>query len=344
MNFSPFSALYQNIAATMVALGLTHTDEAAFKTWAYSAWIDSGFTPYHCVLSQPETQLSIQFNVRVAASGHKVNVWWGDGTSDSYTPGTGTNTSCAKTYGSTALRPVVVIGRVSRFESTNTDGKTAFGGRMQGFRDALAYLYVIGSNTLSGSVAGLTALTLLQVQGSNTLSGSVAGLTGLTYISVSGNNTLTGSVAGLTGLTYLSVSGSNTLSGSVAGLTGLTLLFVGGNNTLTGSVAGLTDLTLLFVGGNNTLTGWETVAASATGLCYLYQRGVTVLTSTQVNAALAGFWANRDAVKPRSERTINLTNTGNGAPTGQGLVDKAALQAYKSPNNTGPVVWTVTTN
>ena len=260
MNFSPFSALYQNIAASMVALGLTHTNEAAFKTWAYSAWIDSGFTPYHCVLSQPETQLSIQFNVRVAASGHKVNVWWGDGTSDSYTPGTGTNTSCAKTYGSTALRPVVVIGRVSRFESPNTDGKTAFGGRMQGFRDALTYLSVTGSNTITGSVAGLT------------------------------------------------------------------------------------DMTILFVGGNNTLTGWETVAASATGLCYLYQRGVTVLTSTQVNAALAGFWANRDAVKPRIERTINLANTGNGAPTGQGLVDKAALQAYKSPNNTGPVVWTVTTN
>lgn len=36
--------------------------------------------------------------------------------------------------------------------------------------------------------------------------------------------------------------------------------------------------------------------------------------------------------------------TPNAAPTGQGLTDKAALQAYRSPNGTGPAVWTVTTN
>ena len=244
----------------MVALGLTHTDEAAFKTWAYSAWIDSGFTPYHCVLSQPATSTTIQFDVRVKTSGHKVNVWWGDGTSNSYSPGTSADTACAKTYSGGVLRPVVTIGRVSEFRSAYSDGRTVFGGHVMGFRDAL------------------------------------------TYLSVYGNNTLTGSIAGLTSLKVISVSGSNTL------------------------------------------TGWELVAASATRLCYLYQRGPTVLTSNQVNAVLAGFWANRNAPKPRSERTINIANTGNGAPTGQGLVDKAALQAYKSPNNTGSIVWTVVTN
>lgn len=264
MLFSPFSTLYQNIAATMVALGLTHADEAAFKTWAYSAWIDSGFTPYHCVLSQPATQLSIQFGVRVATSGHKVNVWWGDGTSNSYTPGTGANTSCAKTYGSTALRPVVVIGRVSRFESTNADGKTAFGGRVQGFGAALTSLLVTGSNTLSGYIAGLTALTFLNVQGSNTI------------------------------------------------------------------------------------TGWAGCASAATGLCNLYHGGLTVLDATEVNAILAGFWANRNAAKSRSERVIDIgkdTPTPNAAPTGQGLTDKAALQAYRSPTPPGTAaLWTVTTN
>lgn len=344
MHFSPFSALYQKISATMRALGLAHADEAAFKTWAYSAWIDSGFTPYHCVLSQPATQLSIQFGVRVAVSGHKVNVWWGDGTSNSYTPGTGSNTSCAKTYGSTALRPVVVIGRVNHLESTNIDGKTAFGGRVHGFSNALTYLNVGGTNTLSGSVAGLTALTFLNVQGNNTLSGSVASLTALTYLNVQGGNTLSGSVSGLTALTFLYVIGSNTLSGAVTGLTALTYLNVGGSNTISGSVAGLTALTLLNVGGSNTITGWELVAGSAAGLCVFNQRGLTVLSSAQVNAVLAGFWSNRDAAKPRTERVINLANAGNGAPTGQGVTDKAALAAYKSPNNTGPIVWSVTTN
>ena len=69
-----------------------------------------------------------------------------------------------------------------------------------------------------------------------------------------------------------------------------------------------------------------------------------MLSSEQVNAVLAGFWANRNAAKSRSERKIDIANIGNGAPTGQGITDKAALAAYKSPNNTGPVVWTVTTN
>ena len=259
MRFSPFSVLYANIAAQMAALSMTHADETAFKTWAYAAWIDSGFTGNFAVLKQPSAQLSIQFDVRVGTSGHKVDVWWGDGTSNSYSPTTSVNTACAKTYATGAIRPVVLIGKATRFESINPDGKTAFGG-------------------------------------------------------------------------------------SVAGLTGLTILYVSGSNTLSGSVAGLTQLTYLNVQGMNTLTGWELVAASATGLRYFYQRGLTVLTSSQVNAVLAGFWANRDAAKPRGDRTIDVANTGNGAPTDQGIADKAALQAYKSPNNTGPVVWTVTTN
>ena len=31
------------------------------------------------------------------------------------------------------------------------------------------------------------------------------------------------------------------------------------------------------------------------------------------------------------------------APPGQGITDKAFLAGYKSPNNTGPAYWTVTT-
>ena len=259
MNFSPFASLYQNISATMLALGLTHADEVAFKTWAYSAWIDSGFTQHYAVFSQPASSTKIQFDVRVAASGHKINVWWGDGTSNSYSPGTSSDTACAKTYGAGALRPVVVIGSVKEFRSGYTDGRTNFGGNLTKFRS-------------------------------------------------------------------------------------LTYLIWGGNNTGTGDITGM-PLTYLLWTGNNTGTGWENVAASATGLCYLYQRGLTVLSSAQVNAVLAGFWANRDATKPRVERTINLANIGNGAPTGQGLVDKAALQAYRSPTPPGTAaLWTVTTN
>ena len=369
MLFSPFSALRQNIAATMAALSLTHSDEAAFQTWLYSSWIDSGFVTHFAVLSQPASSTKIQFDVRVGVSGRKVNVWWGDGTSNSYTPGTSSDTACSKTYGSAAVRPVVVVGSVKEFRSSYSDGRTAFGGMVQGFRTELTLINVHGSNTLSGSVAGCTLLTYLSVGGSNGLSGSVAGLTLLTYLSVTGSNTISGPVAGLTRLTYLavtgsntisgpvagltqltnlSVTGSNTLSGPVAGLTLLTILYVGGSNTISGPVAGLTRLTYLAVTGSNTLSGWGSLAASATGLCQMTHGGLTVLDATEVNAVLAGFWANRDAAKSSTGRAIDLgkdTPTPDAAPTGQGLIDKAALEAYRSPNNDPTkALWTVTTN
>jgi hypothetical protein len=88
----------------------------------------------------------------------------------------------------------------------------------------------------------------------------------------------------------------------------------------------------------------ELLAASNGKLSMFNVAGLSTLTSIQVNAVLAGFWANRDVAKTRAnERTISLTGVNMSAPTGQGLTDKAALAAYKSPNNTGPMFWTVTT-
>ena len=156
-----------------------------------------------------------------------------------------------------------------------------------------------------------------------------------------GRSAFGGNVSSWTWLTYLRVTGNNTLSGSVAGLTDLTSLSVTGSNTLSGSVAALTDLTSLSVTGSNTVIGFDGVAASATKLSYLKMNNA--LSEAVVNAILAGFWANRDVAKTREERLIDLNdNAGSAAPTGQGIIDKAALQAYVSPP--GAVVWTVETN
>ena len=263
---SPSATLFSRIKSEMVSLGVwysTAADEAAFRTWFLPAWINSGCTSDFSVLVQPASQLSIQFGVRAGVAGHRCNVYWGDGSSDSVAPATGSSTSLAKTYATGAVRAVVVIGKITRFESTNTDGKTAFGGR----------------------VGGQKSLTYLAVQGSNTISGSVAGLTLLTY---------------------------------------------------------------LYVTGSNTLSGWDAIASSATGLCQFTHGGLSVLAAEEVNAILAGFWANRNAAKTRGERSIEIgkdTPTPNAAPTGQGLTDKAALQAYRSPTPPGTAaLWTVITN
>ncbi|MEN6535704.1 MAG: hypothetical protein ABFD89_18715 [Bryobacteraceae bacterium] len=284
---SPSATLFSRIKSEMVSLGVwysTAADEAAFRTWFLPAWINSGCTSDFAVLVQPSAQLSIQFGVRVGVTGHRANVYWGDGTTDSVAPSADVDTSLSKTYATGAVRAVVLIGKIVRFSSINSDGKTAFGGR----------------------------------------------------------------IGCLTSLTSLNVQGSNTLSGPVAGFTLLTVLYVTGANTLSGPVAGFTSMSFLYVTGANTLSGWGALAASATGLCQMTHGGLTVLDATEVNAVLAGFWANRDAAKSRTERVIDLgkdTPTPNAAPTGQGLIDKAALQGYRSPTPPGTAgLWTVTTN
>jgi hypothetical protein len=169
----------------------------------------------------------------------------------------------------------------------------------------------------------------------------VANLTALTYLSVTGLNTIGGSVANLTALTLLNVTGSNTLSGSVENLTALTYLSVHGSNTTSGNVSLLTNLQWLTVSGQSTITVPN--VTNLTSLCQITLSAI-VLTSANVNQLLADFWANRNAPKPRTERTINLSGkSGSGAPTGQGLIDKTNLQSYKSPNDTYSTVWNVTT-
>jgi len=315
-------------------------------------------------LTQPATSLVIQLDVRSFTTGQQVFVNWGDGgATETFTLSATVDTALSHTYASGAARTVTIYyaDRITRLTSTYSDGRSNFGGDISRWT-WLTYLFVYyGSNTLSGSVAGLTNLTYLSVAGSNTLSGSVTELTNLTCLSVAGNNTLSGSVAGLTKLTYLLVtgsntlsgsvteltkltllyvSGSNTLSGSVAGLTNLTLLYVLGSNTLSGSVAGLTKLTYLYVSGSNTITDFDLVAANATKLAYF--RMNNQLTETVVDGILNGFWTNRDVAKTRTERTIDLDdNALSSAPSAAGLVVKAALQEYVSPP--GSTVWTVTT-
>jgi hypothetical protein len=229
----------------------------------------------------------------------------------------------------------------------------------------LTQLAVGGNTTLTGSVAGLTHLTVLAAQGTNTLSGDITNLTGLTHIYVSGSNTITGSISGLTNLNFIIALGPNTLSGSISGLTQLTFLQLGGSNTLSGSITGLTNLTYLNDGGASTLSGkmdgltaledlnqvngtFDYSTTNWNNLPALSYVSVKNLTQSEVDALLGGMWYNKDASKPNNgyfnvSRSITCTS-GCAAPSSTGYTYKADLQAYKTPNNAGPMVWTVNTN
>ncbi len=252
------------------------------------------------------------------------------------------------------------IGLLTELTYLSVAGNNTISGNV-GLLTKLTYLYVSGSNTLSGSVSGLTLLTDILVSGSNTISGDIAGLTLLTSVTMAGSNTISGNVSGLTALTMLNVTGSNTISGDISALTNLVFLNVTGGNTLSGSVIGLTSMTFMLVSGSNTLTGdvaglvlLQYASCSSTGIACsrvilltdLSNINLTPLyTSANVNQILADFWTNRNEAKTRSDRNINLRGAiGSGAPTGQGIIDKAALQGYSTPTPPGTTPnWTVTT-
>jgi Leucine-rich repeat (LRR) protein len=149
-------------------------------------------------------------------------------------------------------------------------------------------------------------------------------------------NQLTGSIPSLSALTNLVnfYCNTNQLTGPIPSLSASTNLvnFHCYTNQLTGPIPSLSTLINLqeFRCNSNQFTGFNGGSVSNT-LGYFDAR-VNQLTSAAVNAILAAFVA---ANKTTGTKVLLLGGTGNGAPTGQGITDKATLISRG---------WTVTTN
>ena len=158
---------------------------------------------------------------------------WGDGATTALSSGTN---SLSHTYSGYTSAAVSISKAQYIAQLTYTAITASLACTTAALPRGLTYLYVTGSNTLSGDVQLLPrGLTYLYVTGSNTLSGNVATLpSGLTHFIVAGSNTVSGDVATLpSGLTYLHVTGSNTLSGDVTAVpSGLITLYITGLSTL----------------------------------------------------------------------------------------------------------------
>jgi len=201
-------------------------------------------------------------------------------------------------------------------------------------------IFYCNSNQLTGSIPSLTANTALTLFYcySNQLTGSIPSLTANTALTIfyCHVNQLTGSIPSLTANTALIqfACQSNQLTGSIPSLTANTALtiFYCHINKLTGSIPSLTANTALtiFYCYSNQLTGYAGGLVSNTLGDFEAQNNL--LTVSAVNALLSAFVA---ANRTTGTRTLNLGGTGNAAPTGQGITDKATLISRG---------WTVTTN
>ena len=140
-------------------------------------------------------------------------------------------------------------------------------------------------------------------------------------------NQLTGSIPSLSGLTNLQIfqCDRNQLIGTIPSLSGLNNLqdFSCYTNQLTGSIPSLSSNPLLrsFWCYTNQLTGFD--GGSVSNTLGDFRAQSNLLTSTAVNAILAAFIA---ANRTIGTRILNLGGTGNAAPTGQGITDKASLE------------------
>ena len=215
IQMSPLAKLFAKIKAEMVANGTPFADsaaEAAFRTWLQAAWLDSGCTQDFLCLSQPASSTTIRLDVRTASSAHRTNVWWGDGTTGSYTTGPSADTALTCTYAAGALRPVVVVGKLTK-------------------------LYVVSANScaVGGRISTARSLTTLTLSGNLlTVSGSITGMS-LTSLSISGELlTVSGSITGMA-LTSLYLNGNLlTVSGSITGMALTTLTLFGNLLTVSG--------------------------------------------------------------------------------------------------------------
>jgi len=204
-----------------------------------------------------------------------------------------------------------------------------------------------GQCDVTGDVTGLINMKILDSGwsdiGLNILTGSIDALTKLNIVWIH-YNSITGNISDKTDLCFFEAWGDNTISGSVESLSQLYWLVAAGNSSLSGSISGLTNLQNVNIAStSSTITVPRTI-----NLTSLYELEVTgiVLTSSNVNQILADFVTNKDSQNLRqNNRIIDLTGkSGSGAPSGQGIIDKAALQLYRSPNNNGSYdLWTVTT-
>ncbi len=242
-------------------------------------------------------------------------------------------------------------------------GSNTLSGSITGLNN-LRVIDVKGFNTLSGSINGKTSLRRLHLEGNNTVVGTMVLNYNMAYAYLAGGSNITGIATLWPNLTECYIFGTNPLTGVLSGFTAIVRLQLEGTTAMTGVFSSLTYIRTAIIKGLNNVTGTlnsmvrgEQVeidtpgvvnyssCAAVTGLSSLILPPTVVFTSANVNTLLANFWANRNANKGLTVRLIDLRGApGTGAPTGQGLIDKANLQAYRSPNNLPQyALWTVLT-
>jgi hypothetical protein len=284
-----------------------------------------------------------------------VIIQWGDGTAGGAQTDDGWNTAVTHVDGDNCPSVSIDVGKMSLNTVINVFGLNTLYGDLSN-NTGMTYMEIAdgtpnhttpgsGGATCVGDISNMSSLVILDVWDDTAFTGAINSTNhpNLEVIWMNGLSTFTIDVEDMTSLETLIVLDECDISpsGDISTCSSLSYLFIYGN-TITGSLAGLTDL--------YSITILETTSATipnVTNLLTLTNILVSALFDTaNVNQILADVWANRDQAKVGGFRRIDLTRNGaSGAPSGQGITDKANLQAYSSPTPPGTApLWTILTN
>jgi hypothetical protein len=271
-------------------------------------------------------------------------------------------------YGTVAGSINGISHTMEEFQLTASSGM-AVSGDWTAFNNLKRLNLVDQTNTCTGTLNATNNPNLYRVylNGTGAMSLQVEGLP-LTYIEGNGSNkSINGSIAGILTLQEICSSMGGLLTGDISGLFATFRYLDIYQNGLTGDISGLTLMTRFreTVGGSDfsgDISAWSVisnfglVSGSVTKLTRL--TGTPILSylktpdnwqysAAEMNQLMADLWANKDNAfsATYSERLFDFTqNALSKAPTGQGLTDKTALEAYRSPNPPGTAaLWTINT-
>lgn len=250
--------------------------------------------------------------------------------------------------------PYGVVGGIV----TNTDVLNLVSGSVTKYK-SLKRIFIYGQNTIYGDMTGCIDLIDCYLSGLNRITADVSTWTKIKQIEGDGYNGLYGSITNCADFEYICLSGINRIGGDVTGKTKIT--YLSGGYNLFGDISGLINLWYfqpyggLCSGSIVNLTKLAIFSASGTiskppdllnnKQLQMFIAGNWVLSSAEINKYLADFWTMKDEVKLNDStyRYIDLiAAVGSGSPTGQGLIDKANLQAYRTPTPPGTsALWVV---
>jgi hypothetical protein len=219
--------------------------------------------------------------------GQNVEVFWGDGTSNTYTGATDQAFSHVYAAGTFVVNFVAVNKTVlTKFASAASTG-TSIAFDLKVLPVGITYLTVLGANIITGNIADIPRnTTYFDIRGSNTITGNTSYIPSTTVaFTCLGSNTITGSLSSVSiSIIFLSITGSNTINSYTypktwASTTNKILL-----NGSTNLSAALNDQVLIDL--NNAVTTWAgekivylkgtRTSASDAAVTALTAKGVTV--------------------------------------------------------------------